>query len=57
LTDSDHPRRFSVKILLEEFLLPGRWEVMSAPGEVTASEESRPGLIQIILRSPEASAP
>ncbi len=52
-----HPRRFSVKILPEEFLLPGRWEVVNGPREVTASDESRASPIQIILRSPEASTP
>jgi hypothetical protein len=52
-----HPRRVSVKILPEEFLLPGRWEVVSAPNEVTASDERRPSLIEIILRSPQASTP
>jgi hypothetical protein len=51
-----HPRRFSLKILPDEFLLPGRWEVVSAPGEVTASEENRPALIEIVLRSPDPAA-
>jgi hypothetical protein len=51
------PRGFSLKVLTEEFLLPGRWEVVSAPAEVTPFEESRPGLIEIILRSPDATAP
>jgi hypothetical protein len=30
---------------------------VSAPNEVTASDESRPSLIEIILRSPQASTP
>ena len=50
-----NPRRFSLKVVTEEFLLPGRWEVVSAPTEVTPFEESRPGLIEIILRSTDST--
>lgn len=52
-----HPRRFPLKILPEEFLLPGRWELISAPDEVIASEEGLSGAINIILRSAEESSP
>jgi hypothetical protein len=52
-----NPRQFRLAILTDQFLLPGQWEVMTAPSEVTASEESRSGLIEIILRAAEASAP
>jgi hypothetical protein len=48
-----HSRRFPVKVLTEEFLLPGRWEVVSAPSEVTPCEESQPESFEIVLRSPE----
>jgi hypothetical protein len=46
-----NPRRFALKILTDEFLLPGRWEVVQAPSEVTASDENRATSIEIILRS------
>jgi hypothetical protein len=46
-----NPRRFALKILTDEFLLPGRWEVVHAPSEVTASDENRAPSIEIILRS------
>jgi hypothetical protein len=45
------PSRSSVRVLTEEFLLPGRWEVVSAPAEVEAGPETSPG-IAIILRRP-----
>jgi hypothetical protein len=46
-----NPRRFALKILTDEFLLPGRWEVVNAPSEVTATDENRATPIEIILRS------
>jgi hypothetical protein len=45
------PARSAIKVVLEEFLLPGQWEVVSAPAEVEAGPETRPG-IEIILRHP-----
>ncbi len=45
------PRRSPVKVLTEEFLLPGQWEVVSAPAEAEAGAETRPG-IEIVLRHP-----
>jgi hypothetical protein len=45
------PTRSPVKVLLGEFLLPGQWEVVSAPVEVEAGPETRPGM-EIILRHP-----
>jgi hypothetical protein len=45
------PTRSAVKVLTAEFLLPGHWEVVSAPAEVEAGPESRAG-IEIILRHP-----
>ncbi|HJR15247.1 MAG TPA: hypothetical protein VJ808_00215, partial [Gemmatimonadales bacterium] len=51
------PGRSMVSILTKEFLLPGQWEVVSAPAEALASSEDGPG-IDIILRHPTAiSAP
>jgi hypothetical protein len=47
------PSRYSVTIVPAEFLLPGLWEVVSAPSEVTAATESRAVSLEIILRHPE----
>jgi hypothetical protein len=44
------PRRYALTVQTGDFLLPGLWEVLSAPTEVTSSEESRSGLIEIVLR-------
>ncbi len=45
------PKRSPVKVLTEEFLLPGQWEVASAPTEVEAGPETSAG-IAIVLRRP-----
>lgn len=46
------PNRYAVTVLPAEFLLPGQWEVASAPTDVMAAEESRAGQVEIILRHP-----
>jgi hypothetical protein len=46
------PNRYALTILPAEFLLPGVWEVVSAPAEVTASPEARAIPVEIILRHP-----
>lgn len=51
-----HPRRCSVSILTQEFLLPGHWEVVSAPTEVTPVAEGKAAeLIEIILRQTQSA--
>ena len=45
------PGRSAVTVLAGEFLLPGQWEVVSAPAEAMAGSENAPG-IEIILRHP-----
>jgi hypothetical protein len=45
------PGRSPVKVLTAEFLLPGQWEVLSAPADAVAGSETAPG-IEIILRHP-----
>jgi hypothetical protein len=45
-----HPRRLLLSVVPQEFLLPGQWEVVSAPAEVTASAEGKAGVIEVILR-------
>ncbi|MDQ3208615.1 MAG: hypothetical protein M3Q37_08395, partial [Gemmatimonadota bacterium] len=42
------PTRSPVKVLIGEFLLPGQWEVVSAPAEVEAGPESRPGIVIVL---------
>jgi hypothetical protein len=44
------PSRYPLKVLPREFLLPGSWEVVTAPIEVTAGEETRAQPTAIILR-------
>jgi hypothetical protein len=46
------PSRYTLTVLPAEFLLPGVWEVESAPAEVTASDEERAVPLEIILRHP-----
>jgi hypothetical protein len=45
-----HPEQYSLAVPLDEFLLPGRWEVVSAPGSVAATEEKQATAVQIVLR-------
>jgi hypothetical protein len=49
------PSRYALTVLPAEFLLPGAWEVLSAPDEVTASAEARAVPLEIILRHPETN--
>jgi len=48
------PVRYGLTVMLSEFLLPGSWEVVSAPAQVTASTESRAVPLDIVLRHPPA---
>lgn len=47
------PNRYTLTVLPAEFLLPGVWEIVSAPSEVTASVEERATLVEIVLRHAE----
>ncbi len=49
------PGRSAVKVLTAEFLLPGQWEVVSAPPDAVAGSETARG-IEIILRHPTSIA-
>jgi hypothetical protein len=44
------PSRYIVTVLPAEFLLPGTWEVVTAPTQVTASAEARAVPVEIVLR-------
>jgi hypothetical protein len=57
LLRSKGPRRYSLSVRTGDFLLPGLWEVSTAPAEVTSWEENRPGQVEIILRQPAPTAP
>jgi hypothetical protein len=46
------PQRYPVTVQLEEFLLPGRWEVVAAPEAAVADLEDHARDIEIILRRP-----
>jgi hypothetical protein len=50
-----YPRRLTLKILADEFLLPGQWEPVTVPGEVIAADESRAEAVRIILRRAQRS--
>jgi hypothetical protein len=41
---------YRVKVLVDEFLLPGAWEVLSAPATIRAERENRAQSVDIILR-------
>ena len=45
-----HPEHYTLTVATEEFLLPGRWEVVSAPGTVVASNEKQISAVEIVLR-------
>jgi hypothetical protein len=46
------PRNAPVTVLLTDFLLPGRWEVVSAPAQAQAGPENGVKGIEIILQRP-----
>jgi hypothetical protein len=48
------PSRYTVMVLPAEFLLPGQWEVVSAPSEVVAASEAKATPLQIVLRHPNS---
>ena len=50
-----HPQHYSLAVVPEEFLLPGRWELVQAPPEVTATEEKKAASIEIVLRRAQAA--
>ena len=52
-----HPERYQISVPLEEFLLPGRWEVVAAPAETVAEPENSAHGIEIILRRAVADPP
>jgi len=43
------PARYAVAVKLDEFLLPGSWQLQTAPESVTAAADERAPLIEIVL--------
>jgi len=44
------PREYPVIVRFDEFLLPGRWEVLSAPATIRALPEDRATSFDVVLR-------
>jgi outer membrane protein OmpA-like peptidoglycan-associated protein len=51
------PQRYPLAVNLQEFLLPGRWEVAAAPADVAAEPEDRATGVEIVLRRVRPSVP
>ena len=51
------PQRYPLAVRLDEFLLPGRWEVVAAPADAQADAEERAAAVEIILRRAVPPAP
>ena len=49
LLRTSRPRRLHPKVLLDDFLLPGRWTVQAVPADVMAQPEDRAQAIEIRL--------
>jgi hypothetical protein len=49
-----HPEQYPVNVLMKEFLLPGQWEIVSAPAQAIASEEDKAAPVRIVLRPASA---
>jgi hypothetical protein len=51
------PQRYALTIPLDDFLLPGRWEILTAPSDAIAESEDRAQAVEIILRRVRPAAP
>jgi hypothetical protein len=45
-----HPEHYTLTVATEEFLLPGKWEVVRAPTTVMATNEKQVSAVEIVLR-------
>jgi hypothetical protein len=43
-------RPYAIEVLTDEFLVPGRYEVLTAPDQVVAGPEEAPGEVRIVVR-------
>ncbi len=50
LVRAPRPKRYAVRVRLEDFLLPGTWEVIDAPAQAQAGSEGRDQPLQVRLR-------
>ena len=50
------PQRYPLSVKLEEFLLPGRWEIAAVPADIRADHEERAVPAEIVLRRPRPPA-
>jgi hypothetical protein len=51
------PKAYELAVRLEEFLFPGRWEVVSAPAQAQAEREGAASGFEVILRHPAPAQP
>jgi hypothetical protein len=51
-----YPERYTIAVATDEFLLPGRWEVVSAPSGALAGDEKQVTPIVIVLRPAGSTA-
>jgi hypothetical protein len=51
------PQRYALTIPLDDFLLPGHWEIVTAPSEAIAEAEDRAQAVEIILRRARPAVP
>jgi hypothetical protein len=51
------PQRYALTVPLDEFLLPGHWEVVTAPSEAIAEGEDRARAVEITLRRVSPTPP
>ena len=47
------PERFALAVSLDDFLLPGKWEVLTAPAEARAVPEDRGAGVEVVLKHGE----
>ena len=51
------PQRYPIAVKLDEFLLPGRWELATAPADVRADHEDRAAPAEVVLRRVRVETP
>jgi hypothetical protein len=52
-----HPERYTLSVATDEFLLPGRWEVVKAPANILAGDEKDAVSVEIVLRPVSSTQP
>lgn len=49
------PKEYALEVLLDQFMFPGRYEILSSPAQLRAGKEEMATLYQIVLRKPGES--